>query len=79
MPGKNGFEVLTELRANHADRWRPVIIVTARQELETARQCYQLDADHYLTKPCTLDQVVKAVRTMISLIPQRVEGNYGRI
>lgn len=73
MPLKNGFEVLKEVREKFTDKWRPVIIVSAQNDLETTRKCYSMEADHYLAKPCTLDQVVKAVRTMISLIPQRIQ------
>lgn len=73
MPKKNGFEVLKELRQNFKDKWRPVIIVSANDELESVKQCYGLEADHYLTKPCTIEALLRGVRTMISLIPLRKE------
>ena len=73
LPKRNGFEVLKEVRENYKDRWRPVIIVSGQKELETVRKCYGMEADHYLTKPCTIDTVLRAIRTMISLIPARKE------
>jgi len=71
MPKLNGFEVLKEIREKHKDKWRPVIIISANTELDSVKNCYSLDADHYLTKPCTIDNVLRGVSTMISLIPLR--------
>ena len=73
LPKKNGFEVLKEIREQYKDKWRPVIIISGRTELETVKQCYDLEADHYLTKPCTMEVVLRGIKTMISLIPARQE------
>jgi DNA-binding response OmpR family regulator len=72
MPKLNGFEVLKEIRENHKDKWRPVIIVSAQDELDTLKKCYNLEADHYLVKPCKLENVLRGIETMISLIPLRL-------
>lgn len=74
LPKKNGFEVLKEVREQYKDKWRPIIIISGRTELETVKQCYDLEADHYLTKPCTMDVVLRGIKTMISLIPARREA-----
>jgi DNA-binding response OmpR family regulator len=71
MPKLNGFEVLKEIRQKHKDRWRPVIIISAKSDLDSTKECYQLEADHYLIKPCSLENILHGVKTMISLIPQR--------
>ncbi len=71
MPKLNGFEVLKEIRDKYRDKWRPVIIVSANAELDSVKSCYSLEADHYLTKPCTIENVLRGIRTMISLIPLR--------
>jgi len=71
MPKLNGFEVLKEIREKYQDKWRPVIIISAKTELDSVKSCYNLEADHYLTKPCTIDNVLRGVSTMISLIPLR--------
>jgi len=73
LPKINGIEVLKEIREKHKDKWRPVIIISAENELESVKQCYALEADHYLTKPCTIENILRGVRTMISLIPARKE------
>ncbi len=71
MPRLNGFEVLKEIRQIYKDRWRPVIIISAKSDLESLRTCYDLEADHYLTKPCTMDNLLRGIKTMISLVPLR--------
>ncbi len=73
MPKLNGFEVLQKIRSEFNDRWRPVIIVSASTDLDSLKKCYGLEADHYLTKPCTLDTLVRGIETMISLIPLRAK------
>lgn len=72
MPKMDGLDVLKNLRQNPPSaKWQPVIIVSARGELEDMKKGFSLEADHYLTKPCDMDVVLKAIRTMVSLIPRR--------
>jgi len=72
MPKRNGFAVLHEIRTKYTDKWRPIIIVSAKDDLESTKQAYKMEADHYLTKPCTMEQVLNGIKTMISLIPHRL-------
>jgi len=68
----DGWAVLSQLRQNPpTKRWLPVIIVSAQNELESFRKGVDLEADHYLTKPCPIEDILKAIRLMLSLIPQR--------
>ena len=72
MPKKDGFEVLKEIREHPpGPKWQPVIIVSGRNELDDMKQGYSLEADHYLVKPCSMDEILKAIRLMLALIPQR--------
>lgn len=71
MPKKNGFEVLQELRKNPPEeKWQPVIIVSARTELDDVKKGLSLEAEHYITKPCSIDDILKAIRLMAALLPQ---------
>ncbi len=71
MPKLDGFEVLKRLRENPpTKKWQPVIIVSAREELKDIQKGFSLEADHYLTKPCNMDDVLGAIRLMAKLIPQ---------
>jgi len=72
LPKVNGFEVLKDIRLKYKDKWRPIIIISAKQELESIKKCYDLEADHYLTKPCSIEKVLQGIETMISLIPARI-------
>ncbi|MBM3249608.1 MAG: response regulator [Candidatus Omnitrophica bacterium] len=71
LPKVSGHEVLSAIRKVHKDKWRPVIVISAKDELESVMQTYRLDADHYLTKPCELEHILRGIRTMISLMPMR--------
>jgi len=72
MPGMDGFEVLRNLRQNPpSDKWQPVIIVSAKGEMEDMRKGFDLEADHYITKPCQIEDILKGIKLMINLIPQR--------
>jgi len=72
MPKMDGWAVLSQLRQNPpTKRWQPVIIVSAQNELASFQKGMNLEADHYLTKPCQIDDVFRAIRLMLSLIPQR--------
>ena len=47
MPKRNGFEVLRELREHPPEeKWQPVIIVSARGELEDIKEGLSLEAEH---------------------------------
>ncbi|MCK4882049.1 MAG: response regulator [Candidatus Omnitrophica bacterium] len=71
MPQKNGFEVLQELREHPLEeKWQPVIIVSARTEVDDVKKGLSLEADHYIVKPCLIEDILKAIRLMTSLIPQ---------
>ncbi len=78
MPKLEGFAVLKRLRENPpTKKWQPVIIVSAREELKDIQQGFSLEADHYLTKPCNMDDVLNGIRLMAKLIPQhKSHGEY---
>lgn len=77
MPKQNGFEVLRRVRTHlSVDKWQPVIIVSAKRELEDLREGYALEADHYMTKPCPIEDILKSIRLMVSLIPQHEKPSH---
>jgi len=73
MPKLNGFEVLKIVREKFTDKWRPVIIISASNDLKSVKDCYAMEADHYLIKPCSVEDISKGVRIMLSLIPLRIK------
>ena len=72
MPKIDGFTFLQNLRQSPpVDKWIPVIIVSALDELKDMRRGFDLEADHYITKPWKIADILKGIDMMINLIPQR--------
>ncbi|MCA9408063.1 MAG: response regulator [Candidatus Omnitrophica bacterium] len=72
MPELDGFQVLKKLRENPpSTKWQPVIIISARRELDDLKKGYSLEADHYITKPCQVSDILKAIKLMLNLKSQR--------
>ena len=62
MPKKNGIEVLTELRKNGVST--PVLILTAKSEVEDKISGLDAGADDYLTKPFAMGELLARVRAI---------------
>ncbi len=62
LPGKNGLEVLHELRKT---KNLPVIIITARDAVEDRIQGLDLGADDYLVKPFSIDELHARMRAVV--------------
>ena len=79
MPRRNGYEVLRRVREKStSSHWQPVIIVSAKRELEDLQEGYALEADHYITKPCQIEDILRSIKLMIRLIPQHRGHTGGR-
>jgi two-component system OmpR family response regulator len=63
LPDVDGFEVLRRLRAR-ADAM-PVLVVTAREEVDERVHGLDLGADDYLTKPFSLSELEARVRALL--------------
>ncbi|NOZ33871.1 MAG: response regulator transcription factor [Chlorobi bacterium] len=63
LPDGNGFEILKELkRQNKTDG---VIIISAKETLETRIEGFNLGADDYLTKPFHLSELLVRIQALI--------------
>jgi DNA-binding response OmpR family regulator len=63
MPVKDGEHVLEEVRALDADL--PVLILTARQEVDTRVRCLDRGADDLMTKPFSLHELRARCRALL--------------
>ncbi|HEY1768250.1 MAG TPA: response regulator transcription factor [Terracidiphilus sp.] len=63
MPVKDGEQVLAELRAFDPDL--PVLVLTARQEVEARVRCFDLGADDLMTKPFSLHELRARCRALL--------------
>ncbi len=62
MPKKDGIEVLKELRNNHIIT--PVLMLTAKAEIDDRVTGLDAGADDYLTKPFAMKELLARVRAM---------------
>jgi DNA-binding response OmpR family regulator len=63
LPVKDGEQVLQELRVLDPDS--PVLILTARQEVETRVRCLDLGADDLMLKPFSLHELRARCRALL--------------
>ena len=66
MPGKNGFDVLAEIRAHTGeDEYLPVLVLTSDHSPETKRKSLSAGAQDFLTKPLSPAEVRLRVRNLL--------------
>src|SRR4051794_37456943 len=61
LPGKQGLDILRSLRAKR--KTLPVIIITARDAVESRVAGLDAGADDYLVKPFDLDELAARIRS----------------
>jgi putative two-component system response regulator len=67
MPGMNGYETCSQLKANAALRQIPVIFLTALGDVSDAEQGFALGAVDYIVKPFTPSLLLARVKTHLKL------------
>jgi DNA-binding response OmpR family regulator len=63
MPKKTGLEVLTQMRQHHI--LTPVLLLTAKAEVDDRVAGLDAGADDYLAKPFVMKELLARVRSMI--------------
>ena len=63
MPKKDGLEVLKEIRSRGLNT--PVLLLTAKAEIDDRVTGLDMGADDYLTKPFAMKELLARVRTML--------------
>jgi two-component system copper resistance phosphate regulon response regulator CusR len=63
LPGKDGLEILEELRRK--DPRLPVVVLTARDSVRDKVAGLELGADDYITKPFSFDELLARVRARL--------------
>ena len=64
MPMKNGFDVLTWLRAQPGLKRLTVIILTASMRMEDVERAFDLGANSFLVKPSSLEDLTAMIRSL---------------
>jgi DNA-binding response OmpR family regulator len=65
LPGRSGFDILRDLRAEEATAKLPVMMLTARGQAKDRDLAARLGANHFMTKPFSNTEVRDHVRAMI--------------
>ncbi len=67
MPGKNGFQVLEELRENDSLKEIPVVIFSTAKDEESILKSWKLGANFYLPKSTSFDAFRKSIQHTLSI------------
>ena len=74
LPGRNGLEILREVRGEPATRDLPVLVLTARATEMDKLLGFEHGADDYLTKPFSPRELVARVKALLRRArPERAE------
>lgn len=65
LPGRSGFDILRDLRADEAGKDIPVMMLTARGQEKDRDLALRLGANHFMTKPFSNAEVRDHVRSLI--------------
>ena len=71
MPGKNGYDVIEEIKANPGYAHIPVIITSTSSTKSTIDKCLALGAADYLVKPDTFVLYEPFVKKLYQLIEEK--------
>ncbi len=66
MPGLNGFEAMSRLRAESTTAKTPIIALTALAMVGDRERCLSAGANAYFSKPLSLRQLVNTIQTFLS-------------
>ena len=63
LPGMDGFSIVKKLRGMKV--WTPIIMLTARVELQDKLQGFDAGAEDYLTKPFEIEELDACVKVLL--------------
>jgi len=67
LPGVDGFEVARKLR--NREVWSPILMLTAREQLDDRVAGLDAGADDYLAKPFAFEELLARVRALLRRTP----------
>lgn len=67
MPGKNGFDVLAELRNSDFKINIPIIIFSTSNEPGIIEKCRALGANLFITKPVLMKDIVRSINHALEI------------
>ena len=73
MPGKDGRDVLFEIKSIPELKHIPVVVYTSSTDEEDVRRCYALGANSYIIKPAGWDQLIHMIKNLFSYWTRTVQ------
>lgn len=65
LPGRDGYELTREVKANEATRHVPVIALTAHAMSGDRQKCIDAGCDDYDTKPVSLPRLLEKMQNLL--------------
>ncbi|WP_298569676.1 response regulator [uncultured Aliiroseovarius sp.] len=66
LPGRSGYDILKDLRANDATRTLPVLMLTARGQRTDRELAQRLGVSKFMTKPFSNAEVLETLNDLVS-------------
>ncbi|MFD1508680.1 response regulator transcription factor [Lacimonas salitolerans] len=65
LPGRSGYDILTDLRGRSDTATLPVLMLTARGQTKDREMAEKLGASLFMTKPFSNAEVLEALRALV--------------
>lgn len=72
LPGKSGFDILEEIRADSEMADLPVLMLTARGQSRDREMAEKAGVSRFMTKPFSNTEVLTAVRDLLYVHSQKI-------
>src|SRR5690606_12740844 len=67
MPHMSGYEVCRRIRKQYSLTELPILMLTAKNQVQDMVTAFEVGANDYLTKPCDRKELLSRVETLIQL------------
>ncbi|MBE3639198.1 response regulator transcription factor [Mangrovicoccus algicola] len=66
LPGRSGYDILRDLRADPGTRRLPVMMLTARGQLRDRERAESFGVSHFMTKPFSNQEVLETLNSLVA-------------
>ena len=73
LPGRDGLEILAEVKTNADLLTIPVVVLTSSRSPKDIQRCYALHANAYVTKPRDFDGMSEVIRQITACFLDLIE------
>jgi CheY-like chemotaxis protein len=74
MPGKNGYDILKDIKAHSAYSQIPVVITSTSTATAVIHKCRDLGAAEYMVKPETFNEYLTFARKFYEIMAEKERG-----